>query len=152
MKLKLHARHQKRIQKTAERRRRVLINNLEEQLKLVHASINNESYVSLLKVWRTNEFGERIQIERPKRMRNWFWVNWSGICFFQVWYGSKVIELQPGMTVVEAATKEKLLEVINSIIEAVKCGDLDIPIEDVAERGLAELRLNHKALAVKKAK
>ena len=101
----MHARHQKRIQKTAERRRRFLINNLEEQLKLVHASINNESYVSLLKVWRTNEFGERIQIERPKRMRNWFWVNWSGICFFQVWYGSKVIELQPGMTVVEAATK-----------------------------------------------
>ena len=36
-------------------------------------------------------------------------------------------------------------------MEAVKFGELDIQIEDVAERGKAELRLKQKPTAVKKA-
>ena len=83
LKLKMHARYQKRIQKTAERRRGVLIKNLGEQLNLLQATINGDQFVSPRKVWKTNEEGERVQIERPKRIRPWFWVSWSGICFFK---------------------------------------------------------------------
>ena len=152
LKLKMHARYQKRIQKTAERRRGVLIKNLDEQLNLLQATINGDQFVSPRKVWKTNEEGERVQIERPKRIRPWFWVSWSGICFFQVWYGSKIVELQPGMTCVEVESKEKLVDAISSIIEAVKSGDLDIPIENVAEKGLAEIRLNYKFKVTKQTK
>lgn len=65
-------------------------------------------------------------------------------CYFQVWYGSKVLELKPGMTAVQVATKEELPDVIRSVMEAVKFAELDIQIEDVAERGTAELRLKAK--------
>lgn len=140
------------MERTAERRRRILIINLEEQLKLVQALIDETTYTSNKKVWRTNENGDRVQIERPKRMRGWFWINWSGVCFFQVWYGSKIIQIKPGKTVVEAENKEKLAGVILSIIGAVKCGDLDIPIEDVAENGLAQLRLKYKTRVRKEVK
>lgn len=152
LKLKMHTRYQKRIQKTAERRRGVLIKNLGEQLNLLQATINGDLFVSPRKVWKTNEDGERVQIERPKRIRPWFWVSWSGICFFQVWYGSKIVELKPGMTCVEVESKEKLVEAISAIIEAVKSGDLDIPIENVAEKGLAEIRLNYKFKVTKQTK
>ena len=160
----MHTRYQKRIQKTAERRRGVLIKNLGEQLNLLQATINGDLFVSPRKVWKTNEDGERVQIERPKRIRPWFWVSWSGICFFQVWYGSKIVELKPGMTCVEVEkdfikvleyyieSKEKLVEAISAIIEAVKSGDLDIPIENVAEKGLAEIRLNYKFKVTKQTK
>ena len=151
LKLKILTQHQKRKERMAERRRRTLITNLEEQLKLVQALIDEKTYTSNKKVWRTNENGERVQIERPKRMRAWFWVNWSGVCFFQVLYGSKIVQLKPGMTVVEAENKTKLLEVILSVIEAVKAGELDTQIEDVAEKGMADLRLKAKPVVVKKA-
>ena len=40
---------------------------------------------------------------------------------------------------------------IRSVMEAVKFGELDIQIEDVAENGTAELRLKQKPAVVKRA-
>ena len=72
----------------------------------------------------------------------------AGGCYFQVWYGSKVLELKPGMTAIQVATKEELPDVIRAVMDAVKFGELDIQIEDVAEKGTAELRLKQKPAAV----
>ena len=55
------------------------------------------------------------------------------------------------MTAVQAGTKEELPDVIRSVMEAVKFGELDIQIEDVAEKGTADLRLKAKPAAIKKA-
>jgi hypothetical protein len=64
----------------------------------------------------------------------------TGGCFFSVWYGTKVLELKPGMTAVSVAKREELPEAIGAIIEAVQAGELDAQIEASAERGTAELR------------
>ena len=53
----------------------------------------------------------------------------------------QVLELNPGMAAVQVGTKEDLPDVIRSVIEAVKFGELDIQIEDVAKKGTADLRL-----------
>lgn len=45
------------------------------------------------------------------------------------------------MTAIAVNKREDLPDAIRSIIEAVKFGELDIQIEDVAEKGTAELRL-----------
>jgi hypothetical protein len=55
------------------------------------------------------------------------------------------------MTAIQVATKEEIPDVIRSVMEAVKFGELDIQIEDVAERGTAELRIKQKPEAVRKA-
>lgn len=75
----------------------------------------------------------------------------AGGCYFQVWYGNKVLELKPGMTAIQVATKEELPDVIRAVMEAAKFGELDIQIEDVAEKGRADLRLKAKTVPIKKA-
>ena len=65
----------------------------------------------------------------------------AGGCYFSVWYGSKVLELKPGMTAIAVSKREDLPDAIRSIMEAVKFRELDIQIEDVAEKGTAELML-----------
>ena len=45
------------------------------------------------------------------------------------------------MTPIQVNKREELPEAIRSVMEAVKQGELDIQIEDVAEQGTAELRL-----------
>ena len=149
--LKIVAQQQKRLQSKTEHRRAKLLEKLDDQLGMVQALIDGEVYSRTRKVWRENDAGERVLVERPKRMRAWYWMSGAGGCYFQVWYGSKVLELKPGMTAIQAATKEELPEVIRAVMEAVKFGELDIQIEDVAEKGTAELRLKQKPAVVKKA-
>ncbi len=55
------------------------------------------------------------------------------------------------MTAVQVATKEELPDIIRAVMEAVKFGELDIQIEDVAEKGTADLRLKGKPSVVRKA-
>lgn len=58
-----------------------------------------------------------------------------------VWFGSNVLELKPNMTAIQVTKREKLPDAIRAIMEAVKQGELDIQIEDVAEQGTDALRL-----------
>ena len=150
-KLKIVAQQAKRLQSKTEHRRAKLLEKLDDQLGMIQALIDGETYTRTRKVWRENEAGERVLVERVKRTRPWYWMSGAGGCYFQVWYGSKVLELKPGMTAVQVGTKEELPDVIRSIMEAVKFGELDIQIEDVAEKGTAELRLKQKPTAVRKA-
>ena len=150
-KLKIVAQQQKRTQSKTEHRRGKLLEKLDDQLGMIQALIDGEVYTRMRRVWRTNENGERVLMDRPKRTRPWYWMSGAGGCYFQVWYGSKVLELKPGMTAIQVATKEELPDVIRSVMDAVKFGELDIQIEDVAEKGTADLRLKAKQAVVRKA-
>ncbi len=140
-KLKIVAQQQKRMQSKAEHRRSKVIEKLEEQLAMAEALNRGEGFSKSRRVWATNEAGERVQIERPKRLRSWFWVS-SGGCFLSVWYGSKVVELESGMTAIQVGKRDELPDAIRSIIEAVRAGELDIQIEAVAEKGIPEIKLH----------
>ena len=61
-----------------------------------------------------------------------------------------MIELKPGMTAIQVNKREDLPDAIRSVMEAVKQGELDIQIEDVAEKGTAELRLKGGVKPVKR--
>ena len=140
-KLKLVAQQQKRMQSKAEHRRGKVIEKLEEQLAMAEALNRGESYSKTRRVWKTNEAGERVQIDRAKRVRSWFWVSAAG-CFLSVWYGSKVVELEPGLTAIQIGKRDDLPDAIRNVIEAVRAGELDIAIEAVAERGIPEIKLH----------
>jgi hypothetical protein len=66
---------------------------------MAEALLSGDRYQSLRKVWQTNNQGERVRIERPKRVRPWYWLNAAG-CFFSVYYGSKLIKLDGEMTAI----------------------------------------------------
>ena len=139
-KLKLVAQQQRRLLTKVEQRRVKLIEKLEEQLALAEALINGERYEPLRRVWATNSDGERVRIERTKRVRPWYWLNAAG-CFFSVYYGSKLVKLDGEMTAVSLADRSELPDTIRAIIEAVRAGELDLAIEEVAEKSIPEVSL-----------
>jgi len=55
------------------------------------------------------------------------------------------------MAAIQVNKREDLPDAIRSVMEAVKQGELDIQIEDVAEQGTAELRLRAPLKPMKKA-
>lgn len=143
-KLKLVAAQQRRALSKIEQRRVKLIAKLEEQLAMAEALLSGDRYQPMRKVWQTNAEGERVRIERPKKVRPWYWLNASG-CFFSVYYGSKLIKLEGEMTAISIGDRSELPEVIQAAIEAVRAGELDEPIEAVAEKSIPEIRLGQSA-------
>ena len=90
-------------------------------------------------------------VERVERTRAWYWMSGAVGCYFSVCYGSKVLELKPGMTAIAVNKREGLPDAIRSITEAVKFGELDFPMEVFAEKGAAELRLKGANKEIKRA-
>ena len=139
-KLKIVAAQQRRMLTKVEQRRAKLISKLEEQLALAEALVSGERYEPLRKVWATAPDGERVRIERPKRVRPWYWLNAAG-CFFSVYYGSKLLKLEGDMTAISLGDRSELPNAIKAVIEAVRAGELDLAIEEVAEKGIPNVRI-----------
>lgn len=150
-KLKIVAQPQKRMQTKAEHRRAKLLENLDEQLAMVDALIAGEPFIRHKAVWGTDDAGERVLLDRVKRSRPWYWMSGAGGCYFSVWYGTKVIELKPGMTAISVEKREELPDAIRSIMEAVKQGELDQQIEAIAEKRAGDLKGKVTLKALRKA-
>ena len=150
-KLKIVAQQQRRLQTKTEYRRAKLLEKLDDQLAMVQALIAGELFTRHRRVWQTNDEGKRVLVERVKRTRAWYWMSGVGGCYFSVWYGSKVLELKPGMTAIQVNKRDDLPDAIRAVINAVQQGELDIQIEDVAEKGTAELRLKGSLKEMKRA-
>lgn len=147
-KLKLVAQQQRRLLTKVEQRRAKLIGKLEEQLALAESLIRGERYEPLRRVWATSSDGERVCIERPKRVRPWYWLNAAG-CFFSVYCGSKLLKLDGKMTAVSLGDRSELPDAIKAVIEAVRAGELDLAIEEVAEKSIPNLTLKNSIRALK---
>jgi hypothetical protein len=126
-KLKIVAQAARRQQTKSEHRRTKLLEKLEDQLAMVSAHLAGQPFVRHRRIWRTDEAGERVLVERVKRTRSWYWITGAG-CFFSVCYGSKMLELKQGMTAIQVNERDDLPDAIRAIMEAVKQGELDIQI------------------------
>ena len=144
---KLVAQQQRRMLTKVEQRRAKLISKLEEQLALAEALISGERYEPLRRVWATSPEGERIRIERPKRVRPWYWLNAAG-CFFSVYYGSKLLKLDGEMTAISLIDRSELPDAIKAVIEAVGAGELDLAIEEVAEKSIPNVSLRRSGRGI----
>ena len=150
-KLKIVAQAAKRQQTKTEHRRGKLLEKLDDQLAMVQALIDGEIFTRNRRVWQKNQAGERVLVERVKRTRPWYWMSGAGGCYFSVWYGSKVVELRPGMTAISVAKREDLLDAIREVIAAVQSGELDAQIDASADKGTADLRAKAPTKLLKKA-
>ena len=150
-KLKIVAQTSKRQQSKSEHRRAKLLEKLGDQLSMIEAQINGETFTRMRRVWGKDENGQRVLVDRAKRMRPWYWMSGAGGCFFSVWYGSKVLELKQGMTAISVAKREELPDAIRAVIEAVQSGELDAQIDVSADKGVAELRQKAPVKPLKKA-
>lgn len=101
-------------------RRAKLTERLEEQKAL----LTNSSYVRKTQRW-SGKGDERRQVEKQQRVRPWWRVDASGQIVMSVYHGTKPIEFERGKAGIAVASKEKLPALIDSLIGAVRSGELD---------------------------
>lgn len=102
-------------------RRGKLIARLEEQKALVE----NPLYVATDKRWEKTPDGRKELVEWKRKVRRWWHQDAAGNMHLTVRYGQKAIEFEKGKAAIAVPAKEKLPEIFDVLIEAVRGGELD---------------------------
>jgi uncharacterized protein DUF6641 len=97
------------------------IARLEDQKKL----LADPSFVRHVKRWERKENGEKVLIEKPLRTSRWWQPDQNGAYLLTVKVGSKRIEFEKGKAAIVVPTIDKLPNVIDTLIKAVRAGELD---------------------------
>ncbi|MBA5608276.1 hypothetical protein H3H36_23280 [Duganella sp. FT3S] len=108
-----------------ERRNR-LLERLEEQKALALCFIEGKPFVGPDKQKKVvnKATGETTTETVQKRVKAWFTGNADNL-LLEVRYGNVPMELSPGKTVIEIGKVAKLVPTIETVIEAVKAGEVD---------------------------
>lgn len=117
-------------QDPVEQRRQKLLAGIEEQLKVAEATMKGETYEVKRKSWVKNEQGEKVPVDRMRKVRPWFFEQ-DGGWYVQCRYGNKVLALGKGNSVYVKALKD-VQGVLASLKDAVDSGELDQAIDGVA--------------------
>jgi hypothetical protein len=126
--LSVTARPEKATDLLSKRKER-LLKRLDEQYQIAKGMINDELVVIQKEKWVTNsESGLKEMKLVPRKPAKWFFQN-NGNWFFEIRIGSARLELEKNCTAIELNSKEELLEVINTVVEAIKLGELDKQIK-----------------------
>ncbi len=128
--LKLTAARKSRAQPDVVKRRNKLLQKLTEQRELAAALEQGQHYApKRLRSLRDADTGARVVKEVAVRIKPWFWTGEKGECLLAINYGSKQIELQKGKTAIDVGTADNLVGVLETVITAVRNGELDVQIE-----------------------
>lgn len=118
-------------------RRAKLVHRLEQQKQLAI----DPTFVPTLSKWVRNEAGTKELVKLQKRVRPWWREDVLGTIGLTVRYGSKAIEFEKGKTAIAVPNKEQLIATIDTVISAVRAGELDEHLTQQAkERGVPKLK------------
>jgi hypothetical protein len=114
-------------------RRNKLSNKLWEQIQLAKSQIDGTPFV--VKKYRSivdKETGLRKQVEVPKRIREWWFLNEQGKMCVNVKYGTQMIELAKGKYSIEVDSASALIKALELVKQAVEAGELDTQINNAS--------------------
>ena len=120
-----------------DRRSRTIV-RLEEQNRL----LQDPSYTRTIKVW-TEKDGERQQVEKKQRVFPWWRILPNGSAVLTVRVAQKPIEFEKGKAGIAVASTDKLPSVVDTLIAAVRNGELD---EQLAQASKAVPAKKKKAI------
>lgn len=128
--LKLTAARKSRALPDVVKRRNKLLQKLAEQRELAAAFAQGQHYAPRrLRSMRDEQTGARVVKEVSVRIKPWFWTGEKGETLMAINYGSKQIELLKGKTAIDVGDTANLVTVLDTVISAVKNGELDVQIE-----------------------
>ncbi|MDO6620235.1 DUF6641 family protein [Shewanella sp. 6_MG-2023] len=123
--LKVTARPEDGSKNPLVQRREKLLTKLGQQKILALALIENEPHTFYREKWvKDDETGEKKKIKVAKKVSPWFYKR-NNCYYLEVRNGNKPLELQKGMHAIEVGEEEKLVDTIETIIEAVVAGEVD---------------------------
>lgn len=118
-------------------RRAKLVHRLEQQKQLAL----DPNFVPYVSKWVRNEAGTKELVKLQKRVRPWWREDVLGTIGLTVRYGSKAIEFEKGKTAIAVPNKDQLIATIDTVISAVRAGELDEHLTQQAkERGVPKLK------------
>ncbi len=118
-----------------------LITRLLEQKELVEADLKGEQlFKTRFKFVTDSETGETKRVEVQKQLRRWWWKDEDGQVMLTLRYGNRPLAITGDKSTIEIGTMDKLPKIIETIIVAVKAGELDKPLN----AAMAERRLKLK--------
>jgi Family of unknown function (DUF6641) len=111
-----------------QQRRVKFVSKLEEQKLL----LKDPNHVRTVQRW-TKVGGERQATTKQQAVRPWWKTDPSGQVVMSVKFGAKPIEFEKGKAGILVPSKEKLPAVIDTLIAAVRAGELDELFKQVAK-------------------
>ncbi len=131
--LKLTAARKSRALPNVVRRRNKLLAKLTEQRELAAALEQGNQYApKRLRTLRDVNTGARMVKEVAVRIKPWFWTGERGEILLSINYGSKQIEIAKGKTAIDVGDARNLVNVLDTVISAIKNGELDAQIESAS--------------------
>jgi hypothetical protein len=115
-----------------DRRLRV-ISRLEEQKAL----LSNPAYTRTIRT-STKKDGEKTTVDKQQRVLPWWRLLANGSYAFFVRSGVKPIEFEKGKTAIAVSSLDKLPSVIDTLITAVRAGELDAQLEQSSKKPSAK--------------
>ena len=110
-------------------RRNKLVSKLWEQLELAKAKHSGKDFVVKRYKNVKDLEGNIKSIEKPKRIKPWWFTSSTGTLCIHVFYGSKLLELGNDKTAIEAANLENVIEVLELLKREAEIGTFDAAIE-----------------------
>ena len=118
-----------------------LVARLLEQKELVEADLKGERLTKTrFKFVTDSETGETKRVEVQRQLRRWWWKDEGGQVMLTLRYGNRPLAITGDKSTIEIGTLDKLPKIIETIIEAVKTGELDKQLN----AAMAERRLKLK--------
>lgn len=119
-----------------QRMREKMIATLAEQKQMAEAKIDGQVFAPTHIVRRKNAEGQRVEVETLKRVRQGWFTDASGKVFFAIRYAGKPIEFAKDKNAIEAGELAALPKIIDTLVDAVRAGELDAQLTAAAvERG-----------------
>jgi hypothetical protein len=117
-------------------RRQKLVAATEEQLKVAEAAFKGESYEVRRKAWAKNEQGEKVLVERMRKVRAWFFEQ-DGGWYVQCKYGSRALELGKDGNAVFVKALADVEGALQALYAAAAGGELDAAVSAVVKKKVA---------------
>jgi hypothetical protein len=105
----------------AIQRRAKFIKQLEQQRELAR----EQGFEPTKRKWVVTGDGTKQLVTVPKRVKRWWRMDAQGNCFLVLRYGNRIITLTAGRTAIAVGSKNKLVQVIDTVIAATKAGEMD---------------------------
>ena len=113
-------------------RRNKLISKLWEQIELAKARHSSKDFVVKRYKNVKDLEGNTKSVEKPKRIKPWWFTSSTGALCINVFYGSKLLELANGKTAVEATDLENVIEILELLKREAEIGKFDEVIEEAS--------------------
>lgn len=123
-----------------QQRRNKLSNKLWEQIQLAKSQIEHTHFVVKRRVTVKDIEGNYRSIERPKRIKPWWFMTTDGSLCISMFYGSKRIEIVPGKTSISARNMTDLIQALEILKSETEAGSFDEAIEQAS--GALKLNFN----------